>query len=44
MSQAIDKIVARIRRGEHIALRCWCAPLACHWDAYAAEITKRLAT
>jgi hypothetical protein len=24
MSQAIDEIVARVRRGERIALRCWC--------------------
>lgn len=42
MSQAIDAIVARIKRGERIALRCWCAPRQCHGETYVSAIHARL--
>jgi hypothetical protein len=41
MSKAIDDIVARVLKGERIALRCWCAPRPCHCNTYVAEIRRR---
>lgn len=40
-SRAIDAIVARMKAGERIALRCWCAPKACHGDLIMTEAIER---
>ena len=43
MSQAVDEIVAHLRAGRNVALRCWCAPRDCHLDLIAQEARNRLA-
>lgn len=30
--QAVEALAKRVANGEHLALQCWCAPLACHGD------------
>lgn len=40
MYQAMQEIALRVRNGEEIALRCWCAPLPCHLDAVAHGIMR----
>ncbi|MEJ6003802.1 UvrD-helicase domain-containing protein [Paucibacter soli] len=38
MFQATMDVAKRVARGEKIALRCWCAPRACHADLIAAQV------
>jgi hypothetical protein len=38
---AIGTLAARVASGERIALRCWCAPLACHLDVVAEEVRRQ---
>ena len=42
MSQAVDEIIAHMKAGRNVALRCWCAPRNCHLDLVAAEAARRL--
>lgn len=35
----VERIAARVKAGEHIALQCWCAPCACHGDVIIEAIT-----
>lgn len=41
-SQAIDELTARVRSGERLALRCWCAPRHCHADFICTEVIRRV--
>lgn len=40
MFQAVMALAARAAGGERLALRCWCAPKACHADLLAANIAE----
>lgn len=40
MEQEIARIAERVRFGERIALRCWCAPLPCHGDLIRQRIEE----
>jgi hypothetical protein len=42
MSQELDRIASLLRNGTPVALRCWCAPLACHAENYRAALERRL--
>ncbi|MDB5044417.1 MAG: hypothetical protein JWQ08_467 [Deinococcus sp.] len=37
-SRAVQALVERVEAGEHLALICWCAPLACHADVIKTEL------
>lgn len=34
----VEKLAARVKAGERIALECWCAPCACHGDVLIEAI------
>ena len=36
----LRRIVGLVRRGEKVALNCWCAPLPCHGDVIAKMVEK----
>ena len=38
--QVMQALAARVRAGEEVALRCWCAPLPCHLDHVAEGVWK----
>lgn len=38
---ALAKLAIRVRRGEHIYLRCVCKPRACHGDVIVAWVRER---
>lgn len=38
---ALSKLAVRVRRGEHLRLRCSCTPLPCHGDVIVAWVRKR---
>jgi hypothetical protein len=38
MHQAVEALAERVAGGERIALRCWCAPRACHGDHIAGKV------
>lgn len=38
--QEMGKIAERIKKGEKIALRCWCSPMPCHLDHISEGILK----
>ena len=38
---ALSKLAIRVRRGEHIYLRCVCKPRACHGDVIVAWVRER---
>lgn len=40
MYNAIQNLANRVRDGERIALRCWCAPKACHADIIKDKIVE----
>lgn len=40
MTRAIRSLAERLRSGERIALRCWCAPRPCHGDRLRTEIIR----
>jgi DNA helicase-2/ATP-dependent DNA helicase PcrA len=40
MFQAVMALAERVRAGERIALRCWCAPHDCHLDIVAAKVVE----
>ena len=42
IASAIDNLAERVRRGERLALRCWCAPEPCHGDIIAAAVCHRV--
>ena len=33
-------LAERVRKGQRLALQCWCAPKACHGDVIAEEILR----
>lgn len=35
-----QRVAALVRRGEKVALNCWCAPLHCHGDVIAELVEK----
>lgn len=37
---AVEAIAERVKNGERIALRCWCAPCECHAEDYAHKIAE----
>ena len=41
-ARAMDQLEARLRAGEKLNLRCWCAPLRCHGNAIADALSQRL--
>lgn len=38
MARAVADLAARVREGEKLALRCWCAPRPCHAEHIAHAI------
>ena len=38
---ALGRLALRVRRGEHIRIRCACAPRACHGDVIAEWVRER---
>lgn len=40
MFKVVRKLARRVSEGEYIALRCWCAPLACHADVIRDKILE----
>ena len=42
--QALSRLAERVRAGEHLRLRCVCAPRRCHGDAIAAWVRARSVT
>ena len=38
---ALSKLAIRVRRGEHLRLRCRCSPLPCHGDVIVAWVRER---
>lgn len=38
MYRELQKMAARLRDGENLALRCWCAPKPCHAENYRREL------
>lgn len=41
MHDAIQALASRVRQGENIALRCWCAPRRCHADLLVRMIADQ---
>ena len=41
-ARAMEQLEARLRAGEKLNLRCWCAPLRCHGNAIADALSQRL--
>lgn len=42
MYKALLQMADRLRSGENLALRCWCAPKPCHAENYRRELEKML--
>lgn len=40
ITRELGVLAARVRRGERLALRCWCAPDPCHADPLRSRILK----
>lgn len=40
MFRALLEMSARVSEGEHLALRCWCAPRKCHAELLASVIAE----
>lgn len=40
-AQAVARLTARHRAGEHLVLVCWCAPLPCHANVIAQVIREQ---
>ena len=38
MFEAVSELAERVAGGEHLALRCWCAPRECHADIIADKV------
>ena len=41
--RAVRELAGRVRAGERLALRCWCAPDRCHADWIAARVLEEVA-
>lgn len=42
MRRSIQALAARVAAGEHLALRCWCAPRRCHVEIVRDRIAECL--
>ena len=36
----VERLAKRVKEGERLALRCWCAPLPCHAEILAHKIAE----
>lgn len=42
IKKELRRLIRRIKKGEKIALTCWCSPKPCHGKVYVEYITDRL--